>query len=63
MAEHACGQGQQVHQDESAKWRGFWQQEIQYGGGGGHIQGGDQQLQRGEASARQAQGATAQLYQ
>jgi hypothetical protein len=55
MAEHASGQGQQVHQQEGAERRGFRQQQIQHGGGGGDVQRGDDQLQEGQAPARQAQ--------
>ncbi|MNE14490.1 hypothetical protein D3C80_1073710 [compost metagenome] len=63
VAEHTCGQGQQVHQHKGTERRCFGQQQIQHGGGSGNIQCGDQQLQGGQACARQAKRAAAQLYQ
>ncbi|VVN42367.1 hypothetical protein PS683_05557 [Pseudomonas fluorescens] len=63
MAEHAGGQGQQVHEQEGAEGRRFRQQHIKDGGGSGDVQRGDDQLQEGQASTRQAQGAAAGFYQ
>ncbi|MNR45490.1 hypothetical protein D3C85_1643420 [compost metagenome] len=63
MAEHPGRQGQQVHQQEGAKGRGFGQQQIQHGRGGGHVQGSDDQLQERQATPWQAQGAATDLDQ
>ncbi|MNP42801.1 hypothetical protein D3C76_1365900 [compost metagenome] len=63
MAEHASGQRQQVDQQECAKGRRFGQQQIKNGCGGSHIERGDDQLQEGQATSGQAQGATADLDQ
>ncbi len=57
MAEHARGQGQQVHQKESTEGRCFRQQQIEHRGSGGDVQGGDDQLQECQATPGQAQGA------
>ncbi|MNF64095.1 hypothetical protein D3C84_458180 [compost metagenome] len=57
MAEHAGGQGQQVNQKERTEgWR-FRQQQIEHGRGGRYVQGGDDQLQEGQATPGQTQGA------
>ncbi|MNP36990.1 hypothetical protein D3C76_1304140 [compost metagenome] len=63
VAEHTCGQGQQVHQDKGSERRCFGQQQIQHGGGSCNIQCGDQQLQGGQACTGQAQCTAAQLDQ
>ncbi|MNF96200.1 hypothetical protein D3C84_789820 [compost metagenome] len=63
MAEHTSGQRQQVHQQECTEGRSFRQQQIQHGRGGGYVEGGNDQLQERQATARKAQGATTDLDQ
>ncbi len=63
MAEYARGQGQEVHQQKGTERRRLRQQQIQHCCGGGHVQGGDDQLQQGQAGAGQAQGTATDLDQ
>ncbi|MNP00709.1 hypothetical protein D3C76_925040 [compost metagenome] len=63
MAENASRQGQQVNQQEGAKGRGLRQQQIEDCCSQGNVQSGYDQLQQCQAQTRQAQGATADLYQ
>ncbi|MNN13805.1 hypothetical protein D3C81_1268480 [compost metagenome] len=63
MAKYTGRKRQQIDQNERAKRRGFREQQVKDGSGGGYIQRGDYQLQCCQSCAGQAQRPAPQLHQ
>ncbi|MNI87905.1 hypothetical protein D3C73_1451460 [compost metagenome] len=63
MAKYTGRKRQQIDQNERAKRRGFREQQVKDGRGGGYIQRGDYQLQCCQSCAGQAQRPAPQLHQ